>query len=373
MKFCPECGEPVMREANFCTNCGHKFEQSTVNTSQSDKEFQNSETIDQAVIPEEVSSNRSMNRKKLGIITGIIIITLIGFFLFAYLNLNNRNEQLTSATSSTSIAINRKESTQENSSNSITEKKLESTDPNDYFITDTSIKAPETIQGTFRLMKNKEIPSLFTSVSATTSQVETTGVQVPDTHSITIDVSIRNLSSQFLVVDPSKFTLVSPFTTEVSLVSSPYNLAIMPNDAAFLRGVFANVNDQKLVEGWQLYYENNLLISAPSGEAGFTETLQIPQLIQDAGNDNGQDKVDRSNVFDYIDKYFQEEHGTTIEEFMKLTQFSSVNEEPDGFFITANNLSGAGGNCFKVNFDGTVDEYNSAGNMLITSRKIILD
>ncbi len=146
-----------------------------------------------------------------------------------------------------------------------------------YIITDYSIKAPKNIMGTFYLMKDRNIPKNFATVTSETAIIETNGEQVSNSHNIDISLTIRNSSSQFLVIDISKFTLESPQISQEMEVYSPYNLVLQPETAVVVQKAFTNISDQHLVEGWDISYDgsDNTILTAPSGSAGFTDTLSM--------------------------------------------------------------------------------------------------
>lgn len=147
----------------------------------------------------------------------------------------------------------------------------------DYIIQDYSIKGPDSVAGSFALMKDRSIPKGFVTVSNDTASVETNGEAVPSTHTIDINFVIRNTSDKPLVIDLSKFTLISPTVNLPSEVTSPYNIVLEPTTAAIVGKAFTNVNDQSLVEGWTISYDDpsNVVVTAPSGTAGFTGTLKL--------------------------------------------------------------------------------------------------
>lgn len=333
--YCKNCGSRVSVSGNFCKNCGNKL---------------------------------SFNGKKKIFIISTFVLVILSVTITSIMGFGGKENSIVTREialkSSTSSIVETSESSQMNRVSSSTSKLNETiqTENSKNDLYEEQAKTDK-VMGTFKFLKSPTLPAGFLEMNKNNVLIEFQGYQ--DTTQkfadhVNIDITIKNISNNNLMVNSSKLFIHSNSTTDkiYSEVSTPWNIAIEPSCSIVIPKIFTSVPDQHLVGGWSLSYDTAMdsLVSVPAGSEGFIDTLKMAS----SGTSNINETESSESEFESriateieakeLNDFFIE-NGGTEEQLSQVTWWIAPNHLKTGGFSAEAMHSTAGKTIMTVGYD----------------------
>lgn len=292
--YCKKCGEKISENEKFCKQCGSK-----VNT---------------------------FNLKNIFI--GFLVLALVIFaFIGGSLMMNNDKAEKRSVSLNATAETNKNSSSSTSllseTSSSSTLDSIESTKKATKTISSDSLYqnnvTNEKITGSFKILKKKELPPGFFEINKNNSlismQGNISGIEMVGTL-IDIDISIRNISNQSLMIDPTAFFIYQNAKNSniYSEVDNTFNIALEPGHSITISEMFTNIPDSYLYDGWTIFYETTMydLITAPGGDEGYIRVLHMksPYADDEGSTTESQTRNATNSEINELNRFFLDTGGT---------------------------------------------------------------